>query len=379
MLNLDFQGGCSPIGLDVGTSSVKMIQFARERGGELSVLANGQYALPEDITDESARREALIEGIDHLLHSSPFHGRTVAASLFDSVVQYKNVRLPQMPPDERAEAVRWEAAERFDLDDEARVDYLTAGEVRQGDQLRDELILMGVNGCDVRSQVEMLLAANLKPIALEPSPVSICRCLARKVRRESDQAEARVVVDLGVGTSKVIILRSDRVLFYKALEIGGRSFNKAVAERLDLSMSEAAQLRRKLRDGDRQEDSDDDQLFGSTRRENVLRAVQDSVRPVAIDLAKEIGLCLRYYSVTFRGRRPDHIGLIGGEAYDSGLSKIIGNQLELEALANNPLEGIDLSADQVTLDRRRPQAEWAVSAGLAMRQNTSLRQLRGAA
>lgn len=358
-----------------------MIQFARERAGELSVIASGHYVLPDDLTDAQARREALIEGISHLLNSAPFHGRNVVASLPDALIQYKNVRLPQMPPDERPQAVRWEAAERFELDEDARVDFLAAGEVRQGEQVRDELILMAINGRDLRPHMEMLLAAHLKPIALEPVPVAICRCLARKVRRESDQQEVRVVVDIGLTASRVLILRSSRVVFYKSIEVGGQMLNLAVADRLELSVAEAAELRRKLRDQDqdRSQGESAEPLFGSTRQEHVSRAVQDAVRPIVIDLAKEIGLCLRYYSVTFRGHRPEHLGLVGGEAYDSSIAKIISDQLEMKAAASSPLEGIDLSDDQVTLDRRKCLAEWAVAGGLAMRQGSGALGLRGAA
>jgi type IV pilus assembly protein PilM len=371
--------GCSPIGLDIGQSSIKMLQFVRDGDG-VAALASGQFSLPTDLpTDGDERRAALVQGIGQLLDSSAFHGRRAVAGLPDSRVQYKNMRLPKMPPDERAEAVKWEATDRFELDDEAAVDYLDAGEVRQGDQVRDELILMAVNGRDLREQTEIMLAAGLKPIAIEPSPISMSRSISRLYRRESDQHEVRVLVDFGLRSTRVVVMRGSRVLFYKPIDIGGLALTQAVADHLELTTADAEELRHKLHDSDASQTQEGEPLFGSTRRENVSRAVLDSIRPIVIELANEIGLCLRYYSVTFRGSRPDTINLIGGQAYDKDAAKLIGQKLEMKTQVLNPLEGICLAGDRVSLDRRSEQAEWAVAAGLALRNMPVGLRMRGAA
>jgi type IV pilus assembly protein PilM len=373
-----FGRGGAPIGLDIGSSSIKMLQFSRRGGGELAAIASGQYAL-DPAAGETDRRAMIVQGIGQLLEASAFRGRQVVVGLSDDAVQYKNMRLPQMPPDERAEAIRWEADERFDLDDEAQIEYLDAGEVRQGEQVRDELILMAVRGTYLRPFMQMLADAGLRPVAIEPTPVALCRCLARAYRRESDRRELRVVAELGHRSSKVLVLRGSRVLFYKPIDIGAAALNAAVAEHLDLSGEDAAELRRKLGEGQDIDHQDGERLFGSTRRENVARAVYDSVRPIIVELATEIGLCLRYFSVTFRGKRPDTLGLLGGEASDANVRQIIAEQLELNTTELSPLEGIDLSSANVALDRRGGQASWAVAAGLALRQTGAAGRLRGAA
>lgn len=378
MLESIIHRGVTPIGLDVGTRSIKMLQFAGA-ADELRALASGQYVLPGDLPAHGPDRvAALTAGINQLLDTSGFRGRRVVASLPDAMVQYKNMRLPQMPPTERTEAVKWEAADRFELDDEARVDYLDAGEVRQGDQVRDELILIAVNGRPLREHMEAMLHAGLRPVALEPAPVAIGRGLGRLVRREADQQEVRVIIDMGARATRVIVMRGRRILFYKPIDIGGEAINRAVAEHLEISEADAHELRHKLRDGEDGDPAEGEALFGSTRRENVSRAVHDSVRPIVIDLANEIGLCLRYYSVTFRGARPNGLGLVGGEAYDTLAAKIIGEQLEMATRVICPLEGVDLSHPHVALERRAHQAEWAVAAGLALRQPAAMR-MRGAA
>jgi len=373
--------GCSPIGLDIGSSSIKMVQLSNRTSGP-SVIASGQYALPDELkpTDPDFR-SVVMEGIGKLLESSPFRGRQTVAALPNRLLQFKNVRMPQMPPAEQANAVQWEAAERFALNDTPSiVQYLTAGEVRQGEEVKDELILMAAARQEIDQYTRLLIDAGLMPTTLEPLPVPVARSFARSMRREADRNEIRVCVDIGRSGSNVIILRGGRVMFFKPVEIGGTKINHAVAEHLDLSIADATELRRKLAAAGADGEPDTGQLFGSTRRENVRRAVFDAVRPIVGELATEVGLCLRYYSVTFRGQRPSQVMLTGGESHDPTVLDVMGEQLEAQVSIADPLDGIDLSSNQVAIERRGNRTEWAVATGLALRPPASAAaRLRGAA
>ncbi len=104
----------------------------------------------------------------------------------------------------------------------------------------------------------------------------------------------------------------------------------------------------------------------------------EAIRTPVNELAKEIGLCLRYYSVTFRGGRPGQVELVGGEAAQPRLPELIAEQLEVDVALGKPLAGIELSSSQIAIERRGSQSEWAVAAGLALRRVGSGR-LRGVA
>ena len=238
---------------------------------------------------------------------------------------------------------------------------------------------MAVSDAVLQGHMDLLTGLGLRPVAIETEPTGLCRTFARLRRREDDQDQVRAVIDVGLTTSKVLILRGNRVVFYKPVQIGGHNLNQAVAKSLDLSLEDAAAMRGKIARG-ADESEQGQQLFGSTRRENVQRAVLEATRPIVTELANEAGLCLRYYSVTFRGARPSTIGLVGGESHDPQLASVIGEQLEIEAAPVAPLAGIDLSPSHVTIERRGTQGEWALATGLALRHlPTAAERLRGAA
>lgn len=376
MISRLFQRRCSPIAIDVGGHSIKMLQLSGGRES-WSVEATAEYALPaEAMGDPGERRAAVAEGLAQLMDVGGFTGRAVVSSVPEPYMRYKNVRLPRMEEAERAEAARWEASERLELGEAAaRVEHLKAGEVRNGEETRDELILMAALERDIDDHTRLLLEAGLRPIALEPTLLPLMRCFGRTVRRQSDQREPRVIVDLGAEATKVLIVRDGAVMFFKKIEIGGRSIDRAVAEHLGMEIEEAARLRWRVsaqdaaspsgEAGDRRTPQDEGE--GGAGNEDVVRAVADASRSVLEELAQEIALCLRYFSVTFRGKRPDHAWLTGGGAHDSRIRQALTEKLEASIHVAEPFEGIDLSGPSVQLERRGRRCEWAVAVGLAMR------------
>lgn len=369
------------IGLDLGSHSLRMVQLTRQGNG-LAVAASGSYELPEAGCESGpARRASQVEGIRALLETEPFRGRSVVSVLPVDQVAFKNVRLPKMPDSERHQAAQWEAADRLQMPAEAtEVRHVLAGEVRQGEELRDEVILMAVAEPVLRDHLALLNEAGLQCDAIEVAPVALARCFGRSMRRQDDATTAAVVVDVGYQCSKVLITRGGQIVFFKLIDIGGRQLDLAVSEHLDLSPEDAAQLRRRMARSESDDQADNEALFGSSRRENVERAVLDAIRPVLGDLAREVGLCLRYFAVTFRGVRPNELTLVGGEALHSYAVGLISEQLELTTHLGQPFNGVDRSAEHLSLDRRGDLPQWATAVGAALRaSNSSQVAQRGAA
>ncbi|QNN24598.1 pilus assembly protein PilM [Planctomycetales bacterium ZRK34] len=364
-----------PIGLDLGTSCVRMIQFAAAGDG-LKVSAAGRYDLSTDVEVNSPQRWAeLVTAIRKLTASAPFTGRQVVVSLPESMVSYKNVRLPQMPPDEMAKAVEFEAAERFGAEASSlMLQHLVAGQVNVGEQVRSEVIAMAVTNPALEQVMGVLAECDLDPVAIDVAPTSLARSLAR-----SHQAEqVRVLVDVGYSSSKVLILCGNIIRFYKDLDIAGRQINQALADHLKISPSDAAELRRRHMLGKLSDDDADSKLFGSSRRQDVEQALTSATRGVLEDLAREIGLCQRYHSVTFRGARSAELTLSGGEAYDPLIASTIAEKLELQVDLADPLAGVNIDGHEVLTERPGTLPDWAAVTGLALRLAPAT-QIRGAA
>jgi type IV pilus assembly protein PilM len=350
-----------PIGLDIGSATLRMLQLGgTER--DLRVVEAGKAAIPLDVKDDPARRRAfVVEAIRHLLKERRFRGREVVVGVSTSDLAVRNVRMPKMPDEDLAEAVSWEAQNKFPFDTAtAVIQYLKAGEVRQGDQVLDEIILFAVPRAEVESRIELATEAGLDPVSLDAEPAAVFRGFERFLRRREDEAVVTALADIGMQTRLVITLGRN-IVFVKTIPIGGAVFNRAVAECLELAPGESEALRRRLS----RRKSEPDEESGEPDR--ITRAVSDAIRPHLEDLANEIGLCLRYYSVTFRGERPESIILSGGEAHDSAIAAALGERLELATKVGDPFRNVRLDAVDTVVDRRGVRSEWAAAFGLTFK------------
>ncbi len=322
-----------PIGVDIGGGAVKLVQLERAGDG-LRVIAAARRPLPATRrANDPSFEQALVRALSQMLAEGGFRGTRCVSALPAAVVQFKNVRLPKMPPDELAAAVQWEAAERLgQRGDGLMTQYFDAGEVRQGDESRQEVIVMSAKTADVEGHTATLTDAGLTPVAIEVAPAALARLTYRDPDGGDDQGpDARVIVDIGYTGAKVLVTRAGRVLFCKHIDIGGQAFDRAVAVQLDLPTEEAAAARIEI-------DADSSQESATAGR---ARVIYEAVRPVATDLAREIGLCVRYYSVTFRGKRPESMVLVGGEAHHNWLAELIADQAGLAVGTDPSLAAID--------------------------------------
>ncbi|MFW6133271.1 MAG: type IV pilus assembly protein PilM [Planctomycetota bacterium] len=362
-----------PIGLDIGTAVVRMLQLQRV-GGNVSVVSAGKADLPPGSHAGPGRPQAVAEAIRSILAAGHFRGRRVVSALSCKDMHVKNVRMPAMSDRELVGAVRWEADERFPFqptDDQLR--WIKAGQIRQGTDVREEVIMMAAQPGAVEKHLDLLSDVGLVAAHIEPEPLALFRAFSRFLRRQGDEQAVNVVVDVGHSGTRVTVARGRRVVFVKALDISGQQFTQAVAKHLNLSPGEAAELRlRMMREGEPPRggtDRGDDGHDGATDAGTKDWTLWDAMRPQAEALAREISLCLRYCSVTFRGLRPQKLVLIGGESADAALVELLGENIGVECVVGEPLRGVDvrnMGVDAAT--RRGALAEWGVCTGLAMRE-----------
>lgn len=352
-----------PIALDLGAESVKLLQ-AQAGSQDMAVRASGRYRLPASVAVDSPEwRELVVGAVKEMLRRGGFRGRRCVSSIPTRHLKIKNVRLPCLPPEELAQAVQWEAKERFGADFATdQLFHLRAGQVRQGTDTCEEVILIAVPGEAIQNHLNLLAMMGLEPTNIDAEPLAIFRPFERMLRRESDSASISVIVDIGHSATKVLVARGQRILIIKSLDIGGKDFTAAVAKHLSVGLDEASELRsQSLRP--RKERAEGSAVGGDA----VTWTILDAVRGLTSELAREISLCLRYCSVTFRGLRPEQVTVTGGQAYDSALVQQLSELVGVECQVGQPLRGLDVTRMEQCSDGQESLAEWAVCAGLAMR------------
>ncbi len=370
--------GLRPIGLDIGHNSIKMIQLLMN-GEQISVVAAEKARIDPHISgDGQKRRSFVISAIRRMLEEGNFHRKNVISCLPNDGLKITSLRLAEVQSDGIEQTLKKEVAQRFGLDpDEDAMKYVVVGNVHQGNEIKNELILFAADNETIKSHIEMLEEAGLRPVSIDTIPCALFRSFERSLRRQEDKEHTVVFVDVGDQFTTVVFGRGGEISFVKRIPIGGKRFNEEIAAKLGVDISEAEMLREALQmekslsmpkpDLEEQATAENEQKSDASTRQ----AIVDVVSAVAEELTREISLCLRYYTVTFRGKRVRRAFFTGGGAYEYILLDVLKRQLAVEIEVAQPLKGFDMTSERKNLnfdsDRRGLLCEWTVAVGLSLK------------
>jgi type IV pilus assembly protein PilM len=340
----------SPIGVDLGARSIKLVQLSGDRARVVEAARVELPALPEKPTPEQLATR-LIEGLHKGLEGRAFHGRDAVLCLNDRQMFLQSVRVPKQTGAELDRAVSQEAAGRvpFGVED-AEIRYLESADVRQGDTLLREVVVFACQRTVLRQVLDVVEQARLHPVGVDVEPAALVRSYAGQFRRDDDRKARALMVHIGYSRTAAVIAQGEDLLFVKYIDIGGLQFDQAVARHLRMELPEAVSLRK--HNGDRRADMQDPE---------VARSVTEAIRPIVERLASELAMCVRYHSVTFRGQPLVRLVLGGGEATQQ-LLDMLGRQIDLKCELSDPFRTLPAS---VNLGRK---GQWDVAAGLALRE-----------
>ncbi len=143
MIRLLTSRSYSPIGVDIGSRSVKLLQFNADRNAGVGCGAAGNSAAGD--ADPAQRAAALAEAIVSAREQHNFRGREAVVCLGGARLFVQNIRIPKMPGEETEKVLLQEASSRLPYPmAEAEVRFVEAGDVRQGDAVKREVILLAL-------------------------------------------------------------------------------------------------------------------------------------------------------------------------------------------------------------------------------------------
>jgi len=345
-----------PIGVDLGSASLKMVQMRQDEGG-LQLVAAGSVEVPRECRDDPVRRMGChARAIRALLKTNVFKSRQCVISIPAESALVNHIRIPKMPQADVPGAVQAELSGKLPFPaDDAIVRYVIAGDVYADGEAKQEVIVVATAKSTVEACLAMSRRAKLDVVGVNVEPCAIVECFARLFQKGQDNGRTTMYVDIGEMSTQVVLARGTKIAFARNLSVGGRWFNQVVAEGLHVLADHASRIRRDIAAGqDCQADV------------NQVYLLLDA--PVA-DLTDKLTQCMRYHDSVFPNQGVERLVLLGGQAYDKRLCQAIAQRLNLAAHIGDPLVKVvrEGAATLATgLDKSVPQPDWAVAVGLSL-------------
>lgn len=342
----------SVIGIDIGTTTVKLAEIARQ--GNKLILRNAVLCdLPANIAEDGyiTDTSALAELLQQVKAKNGIRTQEAVVAVSGRSIFVREVAFPVMTEAELREAIKWDMEKYVPFAPGSYYhDFVIVGKTSNEQEQEMKVLLVAAPQDLVNKIVSGLKTAGLKTMAVDIEPLAIYRTL--------NGAENSVVVDLGGDAAQVIVFQNGSPTVTRAIPINGHRFTEAVMRVLELEYNEAENLKQRQKN----------LLKQGSQEESVLHT---QLAALVGELSREIRRTLEYFQMQNRYAVVDKVVLSGGGARLDNLAQQLATELDMPVAVHNPTAGLTVppAFDPVQWQEIAPQ--FSVAVGLALAEVTA--------
>lgn len=314
------------LGLDIGTSSVKMAEITVTEGK--SVLTNYAWMPIENLAKKSGYSgdffESTLPGyIKKMIAEAGFKGKNVYVSIpaFGGLITL--IDFPDMPKQDVAQAIKFEAHKYIPIAlEEVVISWGIIGEEKEGGSVgaQDEgekkmqVLLVAASKNKVAKYENLVKNIGLNLESIEIEVFSMVNSLVG-----NDQGTF-VILDIGSKVCNIILVSKGVIVGNRNLDLGGNDLTKTIASSMGIDEERAESLK---------------------ISEKNFFSKDSSIKFPALEMI--MGEISRLVEISVKDRRIskiDAIILSGGSAKLTGLAEYLTNAFSVKTIIGNPLSRV---------------------------------------
>ena len=344
------------LGLDIGRQYVKMVAMNKTKDG-YKLIDAGQRLVPDPnqaFDPDKIDTHHWVMAIKELLRQqglNPKKVKVLATSISGASASVKQITTMEMPAEELASAMTFEARKHIPMDGtDAVIDYQILG----SNAKEVDKIDVGLVACTkgvLSAHIDLLKECGFKPGVIDVDPIAVTNTFT--FLKDIPEDGLAVLLDIGALSSSLVVWGSGQQYFTRDIPIGGHHFVKEVVERREINYTEAQDLL--YRDGV------SSILKSESGNEDSGLSVAD--RSVLDNIVEDIRRSLRFYAKQTGQSFFLKIFLTGGAAKTPGLTDLISSKLSIDCDTLDPFDGIE-GADSISVDNA---SQYVLAMGLSLR------------
>jgi type IV pilus assembly protein PilM len=341
----------SVAGLDIGSSSIKMVELDG-KANNLNLVSLGFENLPDDsiIDGQIMELNVVSDCIRNVCSNHQVNADQVVTGVSGHSVIIKNIVLPPMSREELEESIDWHAEEHipYDLAD-VSLDYQITANSADATQV----LIAACKRERIDSIRQAIQLAGKEPVVIDVDTFALQNCY--EANYQPVESDVVTLLNIGASTMNVNIVKGSRSLFTRDITVGGSQFTDVLQRSLGLSFQQAEAMKRGV----------------SHAVEGVdEKSIEPLMSNVTEIVAMEIQKTFDFYRATSEDNHTvvQKILISGGGSKLNGLAQELSRRLELPVEVMNPFRNIKV--DQRKFDAEylsEIMPEMAVAVGLAVR------------
>src|SRR5450830_1454655 len=340
------------LGLDVSSSSVKLVELAHDKGGNLVLESCAIVPLERGwITDGNVEKfDEVADALRRLVKRSGTKTKSVAMALPPSAVITKKIVLPGGLSDyELEQQVESEANQYIPFPlDEVSLDFCILGP--SANLSGDVEVLIAASRREKVQDIQGLAeAAGLKPVIVDVESYASRLATSRLIEKLPNKGVDSIVAlfEVGAQTTSMQVIRDDEVLYDRDQAFGGAQLTQLIVRQYGFSLEEAES---KKRSGELPDDYEASVL-----------------RPFVESMVQEVGRALQFFFTSTTHNKVDLVMLAGGSASLPGLTAAVAQHTTFACTLVNPFDGMEIGEGVRLKKMTREAPSYLTSCGLALR------------
>ena len=342
----------SLIGVDISSSSVKMVELASDGKKGCRVERYALEVLPRDAVADGniVNLEATAEAVRRTWKKLGTSTRSVAVALPASHVITKKIIVPAGQREDELEVLVESEANQyipFALE-EVNLDFQIIGPAPSSpDEL--EVLIAASRKEKVEDRVAVVESAGLKAVVMDVESYAVQASFELIEKQLPDGGKGQIIalIDVGANVMNLSVLRNSQQLYVREQAFGGNQLTQDIARLYGMTFEEAE---------------------AEKRRNNLPDNYEaELLQPFVESMALEVSRALQFFFTSTQFSQVNHIVLAGGCAVLPGADEAVAARTQINTIIANPFADMVLS-DRVTAKRLLADASsLMVACGLALR------------
>ena len=340
------------IGVDISSSSVKMVELASDGKKGCRVERYALEVLPRDAVADGniVNLEATAEAVRRTWKKLGTSTRSVAVALPASHVITKKIIVPAGQREDELEVLVESEANQyipFALE-EVNLDFQIIGPAPSSpDEL--EVLIAASRKEKVEDRVAVVESAGLKAVVMDVESYAVQASFELIEKQLPDGGKGQIIalIDVGANVMNLTVLRNSQQLYVREQAFGGNQLTQDIARLYGMTFEEAEAEKRRSNLPDNYE--------------------AELLQPFVESMALEVSRALQFFFTSTQFSQVNHIVLAGGCAVLPGADEAVAARTQINTIIANPFADMVLS-DRVTAKRLLADASsLMVACGLALR------------
>ncbi|MFO0677759.1 MAG: type IV pilus assembly protein PilM [Polyangiaceae bacterium] len=341
--------GKNLVGVDIGASSIKVIQLKESRK-KLGVIRYGYAELPPQtiIDGHVMNAGAVTEGLLKIFADNKIQQKDVCIGVYGQSVIVRKITVPMMTAAELDEQINWEAEQHIPFDIKLMsIDYEVLKQRPEAGQM--DLLLVAAKKDEINDYAGILREAKLRPVVVDINAFTVQNIFEHHFGLPNDGTIA--LLNVGAAVSTLNIVSGGVSAFTREINNAGNSVTEEIRKQCNVSYEQAEAYKR-----------------GGGPTQIMPQEVHEVIASASSTLAGEIQRSLDFYLATSGEAEISKIYVCGGSAYLAPLASAVEKRARVPVEVFDPVGNMAIDTKYVNeADLRQRASQMVVAMGLSLR------------